>query len=151
MYIQCAARISRHCAISQFALISLFSWLPKSWFLSAKLLNFRSFLRPGTVSGRVLGWLWFFRGFPPKVSMDPLFAVSRGVFFFFECSCFWIFVILSAQTLHSGFHFDCFWGALGLLKNSWKCLSVVNFRGLTPLGRSLFPGLDRECVLMLSF
>jgi len=54
---------------------------------------------------------------PPKVSMDPLFAVSRGGFFF-ECSCFWIFVILSAQRLHSGFHFDSFLRALGLFKTS---------------------------------
>ena len=54
---------------------------------------------------------------PPRESKSTLFAVSRGSCFF-ECSCFWIFVILSAQTLHSGFHFDCFWGVLGLSKNS---------------------------------
>ena len=54
---------------------------------------------------------------PPKVSMDPLFAVSRGGFFF-ECSCLWIFVILSAQRLHCGSHFDPFLGALGLFENS---------------------------------
>ena len=46
------------------------------------------------------------------------FLRSRDVVFVFECSCFWIRVILSAQRLHSGFHFDSFWGALGLLKNS---------------------------------
>ena len=55
--------------------------------------------------------------YPPPVSKNTLFAVSRGSCFF-ECSCFWIFVILSAQTLHSGFNFDSFWGALGLSKNS---------------------------------
>jgi hypothetical protein len=70
------------------------------------------------------------------VSKTTLFAVSRGSFFF-ECACFWIFVILSAQTLHCGFNFESFWGALGLSKNSWKCVSVVNFRGLTPL-KSVF-------------
>ena len=105
-----------------------------------------------TISGMVV---WFYRktcvrGPPPKVSMDLLFAVSRGGFFF-ECSCFWIFVILSAQRLHCGSHFESFLGALGLFKNSWKCVSVVNFRGLTPFRRSLFPGLDRECVLRLIF
>ena len=60
-------------------------------------------------------------------------------------------MILITQRLHFGFHFDVFWGALGLLKHSCKCVRVVNFRGLTPFGRSLFPGLGRECVLRLSF
>ena len=54
---------------------------------------------------------------PPRESKNTLFAVSGGSCFF-ECSCFWIFVILSAQTLYSGFHFDCFGGDLGFSKNS---------------------------------
>ena len=194
-FIQCAARISRHSAISQAYCVCVDSlhWLPvitvtklprgyfatKTCPLLLCALPFRMWMElqfliifevwalvfeaqavilkawgpMWTFSGMVV---WFYRkkcvrGSPPKVSMDPLFAVSRGVLFFFECSCFWICVTLSAQRLHSGFHFDSFWGALGLLKNSWKCISVINFRGLTPLGRSLFPGLDRECVLRLSF
>ena len=168
-YIQCAARISRHRAISQFALISFFSWLQESCFLSAKWSIFRSFLRPersflrfghsflrpGGLYGRFLGWLCdfiekcAFADAPPRCPWT-CFLRSREVFFF-ECSCFWIFVILSAQKLHCGSHFDSFLGALGLFKNSWKCVSVVNFRGLTPFGRSLLPGLDCECVLRLIF
>ena len=69
--------------------------------------------------------------------------------FFLECSRFWIFVFLDAQRLHFGFHFDSFLGALGVLRNSYKCVTIVNFRGLTPLGCDLFPDLDRECVLTL--
>ena len=70
---------------------------------------------------------------------------------FFECACFWFFVILSALRLHFGFHFDSLWGALGLWKNSWKCVTVINFRGLTPCRQSLFAGLDCGCVLMVLF
>ena len=56
------------------------------------------------------------RGPPPRCPWTH-FLRSREVFFF-ECRCFWIFGILSARRLHSGFHFDSFWGALDLLKNS---------------------------------
>ena len=31
------------------------------------------------------------------------------------------------------------------------CVRVIIVRGLTPFGRHLFRGLDRECVLLLSF
>ena len=44
---------------------------------------------------------------PPPVSKNTYFRVSGGSCFF-EFSRVWIFVILSAWTLHSGFHFDCF-------------------------------------------
>ena len=63
----------------------------------------------------------------------------------------WIFVIFSAQRLHAGFHFRAFLEALGLFKNSWKCVAIIIFRGLTLLGWRLFPGLDREYVFTLSF
>ena len=56
------------------------------------------------------------RGPSAKVSMDPLFAVSRSVFFF-ECSCFQFVVSLGAQRFHCGSDFDFFLGAAGLLKN----------------------------------
>ena len=103
-----------------------------------------------TISGRILIFneKRLFDNLPPPVTKSTLFAVSWGSCFF-ECSCFWIFVILSAQSPHSGFHFDCFWGALGLSKNSWKCVRVVNFRGLTPLKLSPFLGLGRDGVFQL--
>ena len=101
LYIQCAARISRHRAISQFALISFFSWLQESCFLSAKWLIFRSFLRPersflrpghsfwrpGGLYGRFLGWLCDFiekRAFadPPQGVHGPAFCgLARWLFF----------------------------------------------------------------------
>ena len=56
------------------------------------------------------------RGPPPKVAMDPLFAVSRSIFFC-ECFCFRFFVSLGAQEFHCGSDFDLFLGAAGLLKN----------------------------------
>ena len=143
--------------------ISLLSWLQESCFLSAKWLNFRSFSRPGQsfwspggLYGRFLEPLSVFA--QKKALEDPPprcpwthFLRSHELAVFFEYSGFWIFVLLTTQRLHFGFHFDSFLGALGSLKNSWKCVTVVNFRGLTPFGRSLFPGLDRECVLRLSF
>ena len=63
----------------------------------------------------------------------------------------WTFMIFSAQRLHSGVYFGAFLEALGLFKHSWKCVTIIIFRGLTPFGRHLFRGLDRECVLRLSF
>ena len=35
-------------------------------------------------------------------------------------------------------------------KNSWKDETIVNFRGSTPSGRSLFAGLNDGCVLSAS-
>ena len=90
------------------------------------------------------------RGPPPKVAMDPLFAVSRSIIFC-ECFCFRFFVSLGAQEFHCGSDFDFFLGAAGLLKNRWKCVSVVKFRGLAPSWTEFFPGLDCECVLKGSF
>ena len=86
---------------------------------------------------------------PPKTHTNTLLG-GCGFAAFFECFLFWTFVILSAQILNFGFHFTSFLGALGLFKNSWKCVTVINYRGLTPSGESLLAGLDRECVLMLS-
>ena len=129
-------------------------WESKSWFLVI-------LEGPGWPWGPFwgfLGLLWVFlqkslekgtRGPPPKASSDPLFQ-GRGFAVCLECSLFLILVILSVHRLHFGIHFDTFLGALGLFKNSWKCVSVINFRGLTPSGQSLLAGLDRECVLMLS-
>ncbi len=70
---------------------------------------------------------------------------------FFECSFFSFFVILGALRLHFCSHFDSLLGALGLWKNIWKCVTVVNFRDLAPSRQSLFAGLDCGCVLMVSF
>ena len=55
-------------------------------------------------------------------------------------------MVSDAQRLHFCSHFDSFLGALGVLKNSEKCVRVVNFRGLTPFGYGIFPDPDRECV-----
>ena len=90
------------------------------------------------------------RGPPSKAHSNPFFTV---LWFdgFLEFCMWWIFVIFSAQRFHSGIHFRAFWEALGLFKNSSKCVTIVIFRGLTPFGRHLFRGLDRECVLRLSF
>ena len=88
---------------------------------------------------------------PPQRQAVTHFLQCCGLAVFFECSRFWFFVILSAQRLHFGFNLNSFLGALGLFKNSWKCVTIINFRGLTPSGESLLAGLDRECVLMLSF
>ena len=148
----------------------LFSWLQESCFLSAKLFFFRWFFEARaivfearalileargsiwTISGMVV---WFYRktcvrGPPPRCPWIH-FLRSHELAVFFECSGFWIFVFLTTQRLHFGFHFHSFWGALGVLKSSWKCKTIMNFRGLTPFGQSLFPGLDRECVSRLSF
>ena len=54
---------------------------------------------------------------PPKGSSDPFFQ-GHGFAVFLECSLFWILVILNAQRLNFGIHFDTFLGALGLFKNS---------------------------------
>ena len=104
-----------------------------------------------------LGLLWVFlqtslekgtRGPPPKASSDPLFQ-GRGFAVFLEGSLFWILVILSGQRLHFSIHFNTFLGDLGLFKNSWKCVTIINFRGLTPSRPGLLAGLDCECVLIL--
>ena len=87
---------------------------------------------------------------PPKTHTNVLFSVLRRCWFF-VCSAVGIFVILSAQRHHLGFHFQAFLGALGLFKNSWKCRTVVIFRGLTPFRKSHLAGLESECVLWLSF
>jgi hypothetical protein len=85
-----------------------------------------------------------------NVGTNPLFAVLC-FWWFFACSFFLIFVILGALRLYVGSHFDSLLGARGLWKNSWKCVTVINFRGLAPSRRSLFAGLDCGCVLMMSF
>ena len=91
-----------------------------------------------------------FDSLPPPGFKNTLFVASVGTCFL-GCPCLEILEISSAQTLHSGVNFIVFWGALDLSKNSWKCVSVVNFRGLTFLKRRLFQCLDREYVFQLFF
>ena len=50
----------------------------------------------------------------------------------------------AALSLHFGSHFHSVLGALGLSKNSSKCVTVVTFQGLAPPRRSLFASLDCE-------
>ena len=88
---------------------------------------------------------------PPPRHTVTCFLQSYGLIVFLELCMWWIFVIFSAQRFHSGAHFRAFLEALGLLKNSWKCVTIVISRGLTLFGRRIFPGLDRECVWRLSF
>ena len=155
--IQCAARISRHRAISQFAPISLFSWLQESWFLSAKSSNFRSFLRPGLsffgigrsfwrlggLYGRFLGWLCdfieksAFADLPPRCPWT-YFLRSREVFFF------WVFLFLEFCD------FECpetpfwlpFWlllGSPGPLEKQLKVCKSWQFQRFYPFGTRSFP------------
>ena len=86
----------------------------------------------------------------PKCDQEPTFC---SVVFqcFFECPLFLIFCDLGCPEAPFWLHFDSFLGALGLWKNSWKCVTIVKFRGLAPSRRSLFAGLDQEGVLMTSF
>ena len=70
---------------------------------------------------------------------------------FFWVPIFLIFWDLGCPEAPFWLHFDSFLGALGLWKNSWKCVTIVKFRGLAPSKRSLFAGLDQEGVLMTSF
>ena len=70
---------------------------------------------------------------------------------FFSMFLYWIFVILGARRLHFSSFLCVLLGALGLWKNTEKCVPASNFRGSAPSRRSLFAGLDCGCVLMLSF
>ena len=90
------------------------------------------------------------RGPPPRHTVTR-FLQSYGLTVFLEFCMWWIFVIFSAQRFHSGVNFRTFVEALGLFKNSWKCVTIVISRGLTSFGWHFFRGLDRECVLRLSF
>ena len=167
---QCAARITRHRAAS----IRLLSWVQKSCFLLAEwsfFAHFRGlgdqfsdiFRGPGThfrvpgpirtISGanvRFLWKKWVHRPPPPK----PRFWDFLRLFFlivFFECSRFGIFELLDARRLHFSSHFDSFLGALCVLKNKQKCVSVFNFRGLASSECDFFEDFDHECVLTLIF
>ena len=86
----------------------------------------------------------------PKTHTNVICSVLRRCWFF-VCSLVAIFVTLSAQRHHVGFHFQAVFGALGLFKNSWKCRTIVIFRGLTPFRKSHLAGLESECVLRLRF
>ena len=47
--------------------------------------------------------------------------------------------------------FSSIFGSPGPLQKQLEVCNFIIFRGLTPFGRHLFRGLDRECVLRLSF
>ena len=49
---------------------------------------------------------------------------------FFECPLFLIFCDFGCPEAPFWCHFDSIFGALGLWKNSWKCVTIVKFRGL---------------------
>ena len=71
--------------------------------------------------------------------------------FFFVVAFYDFFVILGARgsILAPISGFLCEPWAFG--KNSEKCATVINLRGLTPSRQSLFAGLDCGCVLMMGF
>ena len=105
-----------------------------------------------TISGAIVRFLWkkWVHRPPPKASILRLFAIFFLIVFF-ECSRFGIFELLDARRLHFSSHFDSFLGALGVLKNRQKCVSVVNFRGLASSECDFFEDFDHECVLTLIF
>ena len=88
--------------------------------------------------------------FEVKIDQEPTFC-SVVSHCFFECPLFLIFCDSECPEAPFWLHFDSFLGALGLWKNSWKCVTIVKFRGLAPSRRSLFAGLAQESVLMRSF
>ena len=57
---------------------------------------------------------------------------------FFECSLLEIFGDFGHLRLHFGSHFDDFLREMSFRKNSWKCVTIINFRGLTPPKWSFF-------------
>ena len=59
--------------------------------------------------------------------------------------------ILGAHRLQFGSHFGSISAALGIWKNSSKCVSVVTFDSLRPSKRSLFACFDRRCVWEADF
>ena len=63
----------------------------------------------------------------------------------------WFCWILGAQRLQFGSHFGSISAALGIWKNSSKCVSVVTFDSLRPSKRSLFACFDRRCVWEADF
>ena len=70
---------------------------------------------------------------------------------FFRILFFIGFCDFECPEIHFGYHFDSILEALGLWKNSWKCVTVIKFTGLTSSRHTLFAGLDGGCVLILGF
>ena len=63
----------------------------------------------------------------------------------------WFCWILGAHRLQFGSHFGSISAALGIWKNSSKCVRVVTFEGLRPSKRSLFACFDRRCIWEADF
>ena len=63
----------------------------------------------------------------------------------------WFCWILGAHRLQFGSHFGSISAALGIWKNSSKCVSVVTFDSLRPSKRSLFACFDRRCIWEADF
>ena len=81
----------------------------------------------------------------------PRTCSLQSCFHFVTMRLFRVFVIRGALTLHVFFYYGSFLGALGLWETGESGLMVINSRGSTLPRQSLFLGLDRESISMLSF
>ena len=110
---------------------------------------------PGDLFSGFLRWMYVFIEKSAFANPPPRHTVTCFTVLwidgFFEFCMWWIFVIFSAQRFHSGVHFRAFLEALGLFTNSWKCVTLVILRGLTPFGRHLVWGLDSFLKLSVSW
>ena len=142
--IQCAARITRHRAISlrtaslAFLFAALFSRhvVKKHWKQECKKRPDRNGLSRLLFGCQNYDFSWF----------GTLQAAPAAHFLDFENCC-----DFGCPRLHLSFHFGCLVRALSLWKNSEKCVLVIHFRGLTPSRQCLFAGLDCGCVLLIGF
>ena len=104
-----------------------------------------SFWRSGPLFRRFLRFMWFGGHLRGK---NYLFLTSKcdqkSIFFtrifsmFLECSVLEIFGDFLHLRAHFGSHFNDFLWEMGFRKNSWKCVTVINFRGLTPCQMEFF-------------
>ena len=76
---------------------------------------------------------------------------NRIFLMFFERSVLEIFRDFGHLRLHFGSHFDDFLREMSFRKNSWKCVTVINFRGLTPPKWSFFASPNDGCALRVGF
>ena len=123
-----------------------------SWFYWEKFTILRDLRAPGTHFGDPG---LYFEDFLDLCDLEDtcegkrnLFLTSKcdqkSIFFtrifsmFLECSVLEIFGDFLHLRAHFGSHFNDFLWEMGFRKNSWKCVTVINFRGLTPFQMEFF-------------